>query len=40
MIRFNLGKFGRFHIDRPTLSEIAGLALVLCFLLVLASFWR
>lgn len=40
MIRFNLRKIGKLDIARPTLLEITGLGMVLCFLVVIALLWR
>jgi hypothetical protein len=40
MIRFSLLRVGKLDISRPTLMEIAGLAMVLVFFLVLLLFWR
>lgn len=41
MIRVSLGKFGKVQITRPTLLEIAALALVLAFIgIVLVAAWR
>jgi len=40
VIRFNFGKMGRFHIARPTPLELAGLGMVLCFLVLLILLWR
>jgi hypothetical protein len=40
MIRFALRKVGKFDIARPTLLELAGLAMVLTFLALLVLFWR
>jgi len=40
MIRFNVRKIGKLDIARPTLLEIAGLGMVLCFFLVVVVLWR
>ncbi len=40
MIRLNFRNFGKLDISRPTLLEIAGLGLVLVFVVVFALLWR
>lgn len=40
MIRFRVGRVGQFDVTRPTLLEIAALALVLVFLVVLPAIWH
>lgn len=40
MIRFSFRNLGKFDISRPTLLEIAGLGLVLIFLVVFALLWK
>lgn len=40
MIRFRLGRIGKFDITKPTILEIAGLAMVLCFFVLLLALWR
>jgi hypothetical protein len=40
MIRFNLRKIVRLDIARPTLLEIIGLAMVLCFVAVIVLLSR
>jgi hypothetical protein len=39
MISLNLGKFGKVRINSPTPLELVALALVLVFLLYIASRW-
>jgi hypothetical protein len=40
VIRFSFKKIAKFDIARPTLLEIAGLGMVLCFLALLILLWR
>ena len=40
MIRFRMGRFGQFHVSRPTLLEIAALVIVLAFLTAMLAIWR
>jgi hypothetical protein len=40
MIVLRFGKLGNVHISRPTNLELAALALVLLFFLLLFSFWK
>lgn len=40
MIRFRVGRIGQFDVTRPTLLEIASLAIVLVFLVLLLAIWR
>ena len=40
MIRFSLARVGKLDITRPTMLEIVGLAMVLCFFVILAFVWH
>jgi len=40
MIRFSLRKIGKLDIARPTVLEIASLAMVLCFVVVIVLLSR
>jgi hypothetical protein len=40
VIRFRVWRIGQFDVTRPTLLEIAALAIMLLFLVVLLAIWH